>query len=302
MLEFARVREFKTIVLIQATSPLLIAEDLTRGLAEFNEPGIDSVLSAVQQKRFIWEKDANHRARPVNYDYRQRPRRQEFDGYWVENGAFYIIGREDLLRSQCRLTGQVGLVEMDEASYYEIDEPADWLIVESLLQRRQAQKRDAADAASRIRLVASDVDGVMTDAGMYYSEAGDELKKFNTRDGKGFELLQRAGIKTAIITSESTRMVERRAAKLKIDFLRQGVTDKVRCAEELAREAGISLDEICYIGDDLNDTELLKRVGFACCPADAIAENKIICNLITGKRGGEGVVREVVDHLLLMSK
>jgi CMP-N-acetylneuraminic acid synthetase len=136
MLEYARAHaDFDAMVLIQATSPLLTARDLDAGIDLFESGGYDSVLSVVRQKRFVWEEDGGV-AVPVNYDYTQRPRRQEFGGVLVENGAFYVTGREALLRSECRLCGRVGLVEMDEDSYFEIDEPSDWAIVEGLLLRR----------------------------------------------------------------------------------------------------------------------------------------------------------------------
>ena len=136
MLEFAHEDDgFDAMVLIQATSPLLTAADLDRGIDLFESGPYDSVLSVVRQKRFIWRQD-DAGARPVNYDFNARPRRQEFEGFLVENGAFYVVSRAALLESVCRLSGRIGLIEMDEATYYEIDEPDDWAIVEGLLSRK----------------------------------------------------------------------------------------------------------------------------------------------------------------------
>jgi 3-deoxy-D-manno-octulosonate 8-phosphate phosphatase (KDO 8-P phosphatase) len=150
-----------------------------------------------------------------------------------------------------------------------------------------------------IRLFLTDVDGVLTDAGMYYTEAGDELKKFNTRDGMGLKLLREAGIKTGIITTENTKMVERRAAKLKVDHLVQGAYPKVNAALEICKKEGISLEETAYIGDDVNCLELLQVVGLAACPADAVRKIKSIPGiLLLEKKGGEGVVREFADLVL----
>jgi len=138
VLEYARAHDdFDALVLIQATSPLTDTGDLERGIRLFEDGGYDSVLSVVRQKRFVWEEDGDV-AVPVNYDFRCRPRRQEFDGILIENGAFYVTSRAALLASECRLSGRIGLVEMDEASYFEIDEPADWAIVEGLLARKSA--------------------------------------------------------------------------------------------------------------------------------------------------------------------
>jgi N-acylneuraminate cytidylyltransferase len=187
---------------------------------------------------------------------------------------------------------------MADETYHELDEPVDWTVIEQLLLNKQRAGMDWAGRASRIRLFVSDVDGVLTDAGMYYSETGDELKKFNTRDGMGFSRLRQAGIKTALVTSETTDLLIRRAMKLKIDYLYQGVTDKLACVSQLAADLSLTLDEICFVGDDLNDIELLKQVGLACCPADAAPGNKALCHYVARRRGGEGCVREVVDCLL----
>src|SRR5207253_4317247 len=115
-----------------------------------------------------------------------------------------------------------------------------------------------ASALKRVRLVAMDVDGVLTDAGMYYSESGDELKKFNTRDGMGIKLLQAAGFVTAFITKEKTAIVERRGAKLAVPEVHQGVDDKLSALRSLAQKYGFTLDQVLYIGDDVNDLEALK--------------------------------------------
>ena len=151
----------------------------------------------------------------------------------------------------------------------------------------------------KIRLFLTDVDGVLTDAGMYYTESGDELKKFNTRDGMGLKLLREAGIKTGIITTENTRLVERRAAKLKVDHLVQGAYPKLNAALEICKAEGISLEETAYIGDDVNCLELLEAVGLAACPSDAVKKVKAVNRiLILDKKGGEGVVREFAELIL----
>lgn len=151
----------------------------------------------------------------------------------------------------------------------------------------------------KIKLFLTDVDGVLTDAGMYYTENGDELKKFNTRDGMGLKMLRELGIKTGIITTENTYMVERRAEKLKIDYLYQGAYPKVNAALEICEKEGISVEEVAYIGDDINCIELLSVVGLAACPADAVEKVKAIPGIIQfSKKGGEGVVREFIEYIL----
>ena len=163
---------------------------------------------------------------------------------------------------------------------------------------RKRPRKNLAASLKRIRLLATDVDGVLTDAGMYYSESGDEMKKFNTRDGMGIKLLQRAGIITALVTQERTKLVAWRGEKLMIPEVHQGIMDKLSLVREMAQRHGLSLDEVAYIGDDVNDVETLKAVGFSATPADgmpqAIAEVDYVC----AKKGGEGVVREIVEMIL----
>jgi 2-dehydro-3-deoxyphosphooctonate aldolase (KDO 8-P synthase) len=156
-------------------------------------------------------------------------------------------------------------------------------------------------ARPTIKLFLTDVDGVLTDAGMYYSENGDELKKFNTHDGMGLQLIRKAGIKTGIITSENTKMVERRYNKLKLDYLYQGKREggKLAAALEICEKEGISIKEVAYIGDDVNCLDLLSEVGMAACPASAVTTIKQLPNIIhLSKKGGEGCVREFIELIM----
>jgi YrbI family 3-deoxy-D-manno-octulosonate 8-phosphate phosphatase len=159
--------------------------------------------------------------------------------------------------------------------------------------------------AKKIKLFISDVDGTLTDAGMYYSESGDELKRFSTYDGKGFELLRKAGIKTGIITSENTKLVENRAKKLKLDFLYQGVENagKLNTTIAICHELNISLHEVAYIGDDINCKELLENVGLPACPNNSMHEIKNIKNILhLTNNGGNGAVREFAEFVLKINK
>lgn len=152
---------------------------------------------------------------------------------------------------------------------------------------------------TNIKLFATDVDGTMTDACMYYAENGIELKKFNFRDGMGFKLLRDAGIKTAIITSENTSIVQKRADKLKVDYLSMGTWTKLDFVKNICSELNITLDEVAYIGDDINDIELLSAVKYRACPNDAVKKVKEIPNItILKNNGGDGAVREFIEKLL----
>ena len=165
-------------------------------------------------------------------------------------------------------------------------------------RRSGASRQPARKLLKDIRLFATDVDGVLTDAGMYYSESGDEWKKFNTRDGMGIKLLQRAGLITAIVTQERTRLVARRAEKLAIPELHQGIMDKLTVVREMAERHGLTLRQVAYIGDDVNDIETLKAVGFSASPADGLPQVLRVVDYVCRKKGGEGAVRELADLIL----
>jgi len=138
LLEFASDVAFEWVVLIQATSPLLTSADLDRALAHRERSGADSLVSVTRHHRFRWRRDASGRAVPENYDPRARPRRQDWPGELYESGAFYVTSREALLESRCRISGRVTVWEMPPESAVELDEPADWTVVEGLLRARAA--------------------------------------------------------------------------------------------------------------------------------------------------------------------
>lgn len=151
---------------------------------------------------------------------------------------------------------------------------------------------------SDIKLILTDIDGVWTDGGMYYDQTGNEWKKFHTYDSAGVLFAHRAGIPVGILTGEITSIVKRRSEKLGVDYLFQGVTNKLEIAQGLCCELNISLDEVAYIGDDLNDVELLRKVGVAGVPASAPEYIRRLATVSLQRRGGEGVFREFVEYIL----
>lgn len=296
ILEFLNKENFNDndkFLLVQATSPLTETKDFEDALIKMESDNADSLLTCVRTKRFLW----NDNNEPINYNFEKRPRRQDFNGVLIENGAFYINSVSNIISSKNRLSGKISIYEMEEYKYVEIDEEDDWIIAESLMRKYSYNNW----FRKKIKVLLSDVDGTLTDSGMYYTQSGEEFKKFNTRDGKGFELLKKAGIKVGIITSEDTMIVERRAKKMKIDYLFQGLehNGKLNAALKICENEGITLEEIAYIGDDVNCIELLKSVGLAACPNDSISKVKNIKNInIMSKNGGYGAVREFSEIIL----
>jgi 3-deoxy-D-manno-octulosonate 8-phosphate phosphatase (KDO 8-P phosphatase) len=152
--------------------------------------------------------------------------------------------------------------------------------------------------ASKVNLLLLDVDGVLTDGRIVYAEYGDELKFFDVQDGAGLVFWNRLGLKSAIITARTSRLVKRRAKELRVDFLAQGKLLKLPTYEELLKRFRVSDDEVCAIGDDLMELPILKRVGLSVAVPNAVDEVKAICHYITKRPGGRGAVREVIDIIL----
>lgn len=148
------------------------------------------------------------------------------------------------------------------------------------------------------KLVITDIDGVMTDGGMYYTAEGDIMKRFSVKDGWGVIFLRKLNIPLAIMTGENTQIVAKRAEKLKIEYCFLGVKNKVEKAEELCRKLGITLHEVAFIGDDINDLGLLRKVGFSCSPSNTPEYIKKEVNYVTSAHGGYGAFREFVEKIL----
>ncbi len=148
-----------------------------------------------------------------------------------------------------------------------------------------------------IKLVLTDIDGVWTDGGMYYDQHGNEMKKFHTYDSAGVLLCHKNNIPVGIITGEETDIVKRRSEKLYVDYLFQGVENKLEVAANLCRKLNLTLREVAYIGDDNNDIELLKNVGISGAPSSAPDNVKEQVKLVTKKGGGEGAFREFVERI-----
>jgi 3-deoxy-D-manno-octulosonate 8-phosphate phosphatase (KDO 8-P phosphatase) len=152
-----------------------------------------------------------------------------------------------------------------------------------------------AQRAKKVRLLALDVDGVLTPGTIVYGSSGEELKVFNVKDGLGIRRLRDGNISVAIITGRSSFAVDRRAKDLDICHVFQGIKDKWSVLTGLCRQLDISVDEVAYMGDDLPDLEVLEKVGLAACPADAVEVVLKVCHFVSKHEGGNGAVRELCD-------
>lgn len=149
-----------------------------------------------------------------------------------------------------------------------------------------------------IKLIALDVDGTLTDGKIYYDSNGNEMKAFDVKDGMAISQASKNGIAIAIITGRNSIIVEKRAKELGIKHIYQGINSKVEVIDSIVKQLAITLEEVIYIGDDINDLEVMGKVKYAACPNDAVKEVKEICNIVSIKNGGNGAVREIIEHIL----
>ena len=159
-------------------------------------------------------------------------------------------------------------------------------------------KKQIRDKIKMIKLLATDVDGTLTDGGMYYTTKGDVMKKFHARDGMGVNLLKRRNIPTVLITKEINSINKKWAKNMNIKKMYEGIQEKEKLVKTLCNQFKIKSEEICYIGDDVNDIELMKNIGLSACPADANYIVKKEVDIILKIQGGKGALREIVDLIM----
>ena len=291
MLDFAVNHEFDMLCLIQATSPLVQSRDFISAYKKFNEESLDSLLTGCLMKRFFWSLDNS----PLNYDPLKRPRRQDFNGTVIENGAFYFTKKATLLKNSNRLGGKIGIHVMDEEALVELDEPSDWPLVETVLLNKLKSEMNWKG----LKAIIIDVDGTLTDSGMYYSKDGEFLKKFNTRDAHAIGMARQQGIKICIATAEDSPSVHSRFQKVKVDQYFFGEKEKLSYLLKWLEQEKINKEEVLYIGDDLGDLDCFKYFSKTGCPFDAVPRIRSLSKFISTKSGGDGAVRDIIDSLVL---
>lgn len=277
--------------LLQATSPFTTALDINNCLdAVVKSANYDSALTVVNTHRFTWHKDGT----PLNYDMFKRPRRQDFEGLLIENGACYVTTNSALRESKNRISGNIATVLMPEDSLTEIDSLTDWKIVEELL----AARLKSAKGAARITHLILDVDGVFTDGCIYYGADGELMKKFDMRDGMGLEILRQYGVEVLVMTSEDSQIVASRMKKLKIKDVYLGVKDKYSLLSRIVSDRKLSFANMAYMGDDVNDLANMCAAGWSLTPANSTQPIKNHADIILQKNSADGAIREATEFII----
>lgn len=285
--------EFNKFCLLQATSPFTRREDINKCLSKLDK-GYDSALTVVNTHRFLWNEDGT----PINYDPINRPRRQDFNGLLIENGAVYAVTKDVLKKTNNRIGSKTSVVKMDEDSLLEIDSESDWVAVESLLIERQKRLK----TADKITHLVLDVDGVFTDGRITYTKDGEHTKVFDMRDGMGLEILRQFNIEVMVMTSEQSELVARRMEKLKIKNVYLGVKDKYSLLQQVIKEENINISNVAYIGDDVNDLTNICSVGWSLAPNNATDIVKQHADVVLTKQSSAGAIREASKFILDYNK
>ncbi|NHM01127.1 acylneuraminate cytidylyltransferase [Flavobacterium difficile] len=292
MLEFAEKinYDFDMLCLLQATSPMTTTANINEAIAKMYVSDTVSVLSVVKTHRFTWNEDGT----PQNYDVFNRPRRQDFNGLLMENGAIYLTTKEAFVSSKNRVSGKIGLIEMPEETLHEIDSLSDWTIIENLLANRQKQQKKQEP----IKYLVLDVDGVFTDGCVYYGSEGELMKKFDMRDGMGLEILRQHSVEVVVITSENSELVAKRMQKLQIKHAFLGVKDKFSFLQNFINEQKTTWSHLAYVGDDVNDLAGLCTVGWSFAPNNATTVVKHNVDVVLNNNSANGAIREVCEWLM----
>ena len=282
------------VVFLQATSPFIDPAALGRAV-ERVRAGEDVVFSAVETHAFLWRLgDAG--ASGINHDHSHRPRRQDRAAQFQETGAFYVMRAEGLRASGYRFFGTVGVELVDTAHAIEID-----TLEELALASALAASLDARVTAIDVDAVVTDFDGVHTDDRVLVGEDGSEYVFANRSDGMGVRLLREAGVPVLILSTEVNPVVAARARKLGVPVL-HGLDDKASALVDWAGTAGIALDRIAYLGNDVNDLACLALVGWPIATADAHPLVRSAARVILTRRGGDAAVRELAELALPTAK
>lgn len=284
------------VVFLQATSPIRRPDDISRAIRTLLNDGADSLFSATPVHGFVWRRERGEREpRAFSYDHGNRQRRQDAPEDFVENGSIYVFRPWVLRRLGNRLGGAIAMHLMGAAESFQVDEPGDLELMERLLATSRFVPR--APELARVRLLALDFDGVLTDNRVIVRETGEESVACHRGDGWGIARLREAGVDIIVISTETNGVVRARCAKLKLPCI-DACDDKLAALRRAAAERGVDASRVAYVGNDVNDLPCLRWAGVPIVVADAEPEVRGAAALATSRPGGRGAVREVAEWIL----
>ena len=278
------------VVFLQATSPFIPVDGIDRAV-EAVRGDYDTAFAAHETYGFLWRRDETCAAAAINHDAAHRPRRQDREPHYLETGAFYAMDAAGFRLALHRFFGRTAVIEVPERSAIEIDDEHQLAVAGALAPLVDAPERLDVDA------VVTDFDGVHTDDSALVDSEGRELVRVSRSDGMGVALLRRAGVPLLILSTETNPVVRARAEKLRVP-VRHGVEDKASALTAWAADAGLRLDRVAYLGNDVNDLPAMSLVGWPVATADAHPAVRAAARVVLQRRGGHGAVRELADRVL----
>lgn len=284
------------LVFLQCTSPLTTAEDIDQAVKRLLDEQADACFTAKEFHYFIWKQNPDGSAEGINHDKRVRPRRQDREPQYEENGAVYVMKAGGFIKARHRFFGKTVFSLMPAERCFEIDEAVDLKIAEMLLRERQQEKHKAR-LPKQLKALLLDFDGVMTDNRVWVGQDGKETVCCDRSDGWGLTQLKKTGLKIAVLSTEINPVVTARCDKLGIEC-RQGLGEKKHDAFlHWCEESQIDPTDVIFVGNDANDVACLRAAGCAVVPADAHPDAMRHADIVLTKAGGYGAVRELCDLL-----
>lgn len=282
-------------VFLQCTSPLTLPPDIDGTIQALIEQDGDTALAVTPFHYFLWKQDQTGNSVGVNHDKSERLLRQLGDHQFLETGAIYVMKTKAFLNKKHRFFGKTVLYVMPPERCLEIDDPVDLKIAEVLLRKQQADKIIAL-LPEKIEAVVFDFDGVFTNNKAFVNQSGQETVVCSRSDGMGISGLKELGLPLLVLSSETNSVVAARCRKLGIEC-RQGLKDKVLVLRDWVMEKGFRLENVIYLGNDINDNECIATAGCGVVVQDAIPDVKQYANIILSKTGGHGAIRELADMI-----
>lgn len=283
------------LIFLQCTSPFLTSAELDRAIAAVVEGDADVAFTAVRSHGFLWRREDDGSVSGINHDASERLRRQDRPVELLETGAAYVMRAEGFKEARHRFFGRTVAVEVDPRRALEIDTPEDLEMARAL-----APVLDAEPAALDLpvpKLLALDFDGVFTDNRVHVNEQGVESVTCHRGDGHGLAML-RQRIPVVVLSTERNPVVAARCEKLGLPY-QQGLGDrKVDALRRYCADREIDLGEVMFVGNDVNDLESMRAVGFAVAVADAVPEVRGAAHAVVSRKGGDGALRDLADALL----
>ena len=281
----------EVVVFVQCTSPFIDPADLDEAVRRVTDREADAVFAAVPTYEFLWRSGPDGQASGINHDAAFRPRRQDREPHYRETGAFYVMSVAGFREARHRFFGRTSIVSVAELSAIEIDGDHDLVLAGALAA--SLDPRVAVD----VDVVITDFDGVHTDDTALVREDGAESVRVSRSDGLGIERLRKAGVPILILSKETNRVVQARAAKLGVEVL-HGIEAKAEVVRDWLQRQGVDPARAAYLGNDVNDLGPMNLVGWPMAVSDAHPEVRRAARLVLSRPGGQGAVRELCDLVL----